>query len=113
MNQQFVSLLVQVNSVDRIMVHLSLEEFACEHKQVHELHALFVGNVFHGGGVQLQSSIVFTAVRKIRIPQVFVGDRTEQDQPGSGLTVVFLPLQMIDVVCQVLAERRQSFLAGE
>ena len=59
-------------------------------EDVDELNVLFEANVPHDSCQRFELGVIGGSIGEIRIIEIFVGDRRDEDQPRSGLAVVLL-----------------------
>ena len=82
-------------------------------EQVDEDHVVLPGQLGHGVGVELDVLVVLLAVGDVRVLEVFVGDRREQDEPGGCLAVVLGGRRLLDELLEVAPELGQPGGPGE
>ena len=80
-------------------------QLAAGRKQVHEAHAPGLRHLPHGLRVDLQALVVLPAVRQVRIAEVFMRNRREEDDSRRRLAVVLLGERLREPVAQLLPER--------
>ena len=106
-----IALGIQVHAVDRERGLTGRVELKARRVEIDERHALRLGDLAHGPGVQREPLIVLFAVRQIGVAQVFVRDRREDDDARRGLAVVALGQRLRDPVAQLLLERLEAGLS--
>ena len=102
-----VALVAQMDAVDRQRLVGRLVQLLAGREQVDEDHAVLAGQLGHGVGVELDVLVVLLAVGDVRVLEVFVGDRREQDQLGADL-----PLYLV-VVDSLMKFSRSLLNFGE
>ncbi len=108
-----VAFFVEVHAVDRQVSFRRRVEIFGRTEQVDELNPAGRSYLGHCQRVLLEASVVLAPVRQIRVAQVFVRNRREQDDPRRRRAVVALSQRVGDPLFELLAKCRQPGLAAE
>ena len=108
-----IALVEQVDAVHRQRLRRRGVEPLRRREQVDEHDLFFPADAAHGIGVQGEEIVVGGAVGEVRIVEILVGDRREEDEPRRRPAVVLLPAHAVDRRRQFLPEGVQAPRAAQ
>ena len=82
-------------------------------EQIDEADVRLLGDLPHGVGIFLEVGVMGLAVGDVRVVQIFVGDRRNEDHPRRAFAAVVLGLGLFDQPRQIDRESFQPRWSGE